>query len=310
MAPPARQRLSTDNLACPEIDLRLEHSLELAIGHGFAQFVFQLVFPARNAGQARCEETETGCRLIAHKAQRQFRMPEQFLRTVGIFRRHHDPAGNAEGHRLSIQFEWRGKRLANSPRNRGDMFAADSVRHVDGKLVGLKRGNRRVAKRCTGWSADPTELVLQSLARLRQQGVARIAAQLFGGAREPIQVQHDQGGRSLERRLRQSGRNRPVDSNHVRQAGAGVDKGRLAQQRILTAQFSDCACHTRPQPAQFGKLHVGQVCASVATGIIEIIVEPVQRVAKLGRRQIGCAPGSNKRYHDLDSQHDRRVRQG
>ena len=58
VASPARQGFRPDNLAGLEIDLWLEHGLELAVGNGFAQFVFQLVFAAGHARQARCEETE------------------------------------------------------------------------------------------------------------------------------------------------------------------------------------------------------------------------------------------------------------
>jgi len=210
---------------------------------------------------------------------------------------------------LPVQFERRRKRLANGPRNGGHVLAADGMRHVDGKFVSLQRRDRRFAKRRAGRAADAAEFRLQALAGLRQQGLASIAAHLFGGAREPVEIQHDEGRRCLESRLGQRARDGPVHRNHVRQAGAGIDEGRFAQQGVLAAQFPDCPAHARTQPAQFGKLHVAKVGPAIAACIIEIGIEPVERFAKARGRKIGNSPGTHQGHDDLDHQHDRRVRQ-
>ena len=181
------------------------------------------------------------------------------------------------------------------------------MRHVDGEFVSLQRRNGRLAQRGAGRAADPAQLRFQAHARLCQQGLARIAAHLFGCPREPVKVQHDQGGRRLERRPGQRRRDGPVDRNHVRQARARIDKGRFPQKGVLAAQFPDRAGHARTQPAQFGKLHVTKVGLAIPARIIEIEVEAIERFSKPGSREIGNPASTCQGHDDLDEQHHRGI---
>jgi len=121
------------------------------------------------------------------------------------------------------------------------------------------------------------------------------------------QVQHDQGSRRLERRLRQSCRYGPVNRNHVGQARARIDKGRFAQKGVLTAQLPDRAGHARAQPTQFGKLHVAKVCLAVTARIVEIKIEAIKRFAKAGCCEIGNAARTRQGHNDLDHQNHRGI---